>query len=98
MKNSSTYIDSYPYVAALSCHSDVIADPGFKIKGKSKKKQNPEETGVKGGISMLRRELMGEEVKEVVVTPVKETVTAGKALLGLGQRLTHWIGGLVRAH
>ena len=47
---------------------------------------------------MLRRELMKEEVKEVVVTPVKETVTAGKALLGLGQRLTHWIGGLVRAH
>ena len=83
-----------------SCVSaGVIADPGFKTKGKSKKKKNQEnEAGVKGAISELRGKLLGEEVKEVVVRPVKETMTAGKALLGLGHRLTHWVGGLVRAH
>ena len=84
---------------SLPVSAGVIADPGFKTKGKSKKKQHQENgEGVNGAISELRGKLLGEEVKGLVVTPVKETVTAGKALLGLGHRLTHWIGGLVRAH
>ena len=43
-------------------------------------------------ISKLRSELTGEEIKQVVTQPIKETVTAGKSLLGLGQRIGSWFG------
>ena len=45
-------------------------------------------------ISQLRARLLGEEVKMAVVTPVKETVSAGKALLNMGQRLSSWVASL----
>ncbi len=43
----------------------------------------------------VRSELAGEEVKMAVTQPVKETVSAGKAVIGLGARLGRWFSSLV---
>ena len=72
--------------------TDVVADEGSTKAKKSKRKG-----GVKEGVATLRSELLGEERRTVVVQPVKETITAGKALLGLGHRLGGWLATLGRA-
>lgn len=48
-------------------------------------------------MSQLRTHLLGGEVKEAVMTPVKETVSAGKALVGMGQRFSSWVVSLVKS-
>ena len=48
-------------------------------------------------ISKLRAQLQGEEVKQVIVGPVKETVSAGKALINMGQRFSSWVVSLVKS-
>lgn len=48
-------------------------------------------------IPQLRSRLLGEEVKEAAVKPVKETMSAGKALLNMGQRFSTWISSLVKS-
>ena len=76
---------SYPHV-------DVIADVPAAGKKKSKaKKEDP----VQREVAMLRAKLVGEDWMEAVTKPVKETISAGKALAGLGQRLGSWVGRLV---
>ena len=44
---------------------------------------------------MLRATLSEEELRERVTQPMKETLSAGKAILDAGQRLSGWIGSLV---
>ena len=65
-------------------------------KKKSKKGQTLEDPE-KTKIAKLRSELTGEEVKMVVTQPVKETISAGKSLLGLGQRFGSWLGSLIKS-
>ena len=65
-----------------------------KKKSKKQPKLDPDMTVA---ISQLRAHLLGEEVKMAVVTPVKETVSAGKALLNMGQRLSSWVASLVKS-
>ena len=48
-------------------------------------------------VALLRSDLVGEELKEKVTQPVKETLSAGKAFLDAGQRISGWIGSLVKA-
>ena len=48
--------------------------------------------GVEKEIADLRASLLGEELKETISQPVKETMSAGKTLLDAGQRLASWIG------
>ena len=47
-------------------------------------------------IDKLHSELAGEEIKVAVTQPVKETISAGKSLLGLGQRFGSWLGSLIK--
>lgn len=54
---------------------------------------NPEE-----GIPLLRSHLLKEDVTEQVIQPVKETVSAGKSLFGLGKSLTNWMSRLVKTN
>ncbi len=49
----------------------------------------------KGNIERVRSELAGEEFKMAVTQPVKETVAAGKAIIGFGVRLGQWFSSLV---
>ena len=44
---------------------------------------------------MLRAKLVGEDWMEAITKPVKETISSGKALAGLGQRLGSWVGRLI---
>ena len=76
-------------------HAAIIAEETKKSK-KSKEDQSGEDP-VKSKISKLRSELMGEEIKQTVTQPVKETVSAGKSLLGLGQRFGSWLGSLTES-
>lgn len=67
----------------------------MKKSKKSKKgqtTQDPEKTM----IAKLHSELTGEEIKLAITQPVKETISAGKALLGLGQRFGSWLGSLIK--
>ena len=64
---------------------------------KKKKKQPKLDADMTVAISQLRARLLGEEVKMAVVAPVKETVSAGKALLNMGQRLSTWVASLVKS-
>ena len=48
-------------------------------------------------IAQLRSSLRGEEVKEVVTRPVKETLSAGKALLGIGERFSSWVTSIIKS-
>lgn len=73
--------------------TDVI-DPSKASKSKGKKKGRSHQKGM----AELRASLMGEQLTEMVTQPVKETMSAGKALIGLGQRFTGWLGSLVKAN
>ena len=64
----------------------------------SSKKGQTIEDSVRMEIDKLRSELTGEEIKVAVTQPVKETVSAGKSLLGLGQRFGSWLGSLIKSH
>jgi hypothetical protein len=81
----------------------VVADGTVKQQkkrrssGKKKAKQQLNETDVAAKFSQLRAHLLGEEVKVAVTAPVKETVSAGKALLSLGQRFSSWVTSLVKS-
>ena len=75
----------------------VIADPSVKVSKKQKKlKKGDKSEGVSGDLTRLRAALLGEELRERVIQPVKETLSAGKMLMGAGQRLSRWIGSLVK--
>ena len=54
------------------------------------------EDPVKARIAQLHSELTKEEYKFAVSQPIKETITAGKSLLNLGQRFSNWLGSLVK--
>ena len=66
---------------------------GRRWKGKKAKKDADMTTSA----SRLRAFLQGEEVKEAVVAPVKETVSAGKAVINMGQRFSSWLASLVKS-
>ena len=74
----------------------TISDEAKLSKKKSKKGQTIIDP-VKMEIDRLRSELTGEEIKIAVTQPVKETVSAGKSLLGLGQRFGSWLGSLIKS-
>ena len=76
--------------------ADNAVKRGKKRSSKSKKKKM-EEADAAAVVARLRARLLGEEVKEVVTAPVKETLTAGKAMLQLGQRLSSWVSSLVKS-
>ena len=84
----------WPMVHTL--YIDVIADKAKQSKKKPKKGETPEDP-VKTNIAKLRSELTGEELKMVLTQPVKETISAGKSLLGLGQRFGSWLGSLIKS-
>ena len=71
----------------------IIAD-GDKLSKKAKKTTDDP---VKARIAQLHSELTREEYKAAVSQPVKETITAGKSLLNLGQRFSNWLGSLVKS-
>ena len=48
-------------------------------------------------IAKLRSEMEREEFKMAVTEPVKETVSAGKSLLGLGQKFSSWLSSLIKS-
>ena len=84
----------------MNISTDVLADKEVsqgKRKSKRKSKKNKLDEDVTTAIAQLRSRLLGEEIKEVVTAPVKETMSAGKALLGMGQRLTSWVTSLVKS-
>lgn len=72
----------------------IIAD-GVKVSKKTK--TDSAEDSVKTRIAQLRTELTREEFKAVVTQPMKETITAGKSLLSLGQRFSNWLGSLMKS-
>ncbi len=69
----------------------IITD---KSQAKTETKKKPKLTN-EVNIERVRSELAGEEVKMAVTQPVKETVSAGKAVIGLGARLGRWFSSLV---
>lgn len=82
--------------------TDVLADKEVQWqrsrKSARKNKKLPKlDADVVMAISQLRSRLLGEEVKEAVVKPVKETMSAGKALVNMGQRFSTWISSLVKS-
>ena len=49
------------------------------------------------GIPQLRSALFREEIIDELVKPVKETMAAGKSLLGWGRSFTDWMPSLVQS-
>lgn len=74
-------------------HLVVITD---KSRAKSKGKKVTK-SGSKVNIERVRIELASRELQVAVTQPVKETVTAGKAIIGLGARLGRWFSSFVHA-
>ena len=75
-----------------------MADKEVKL-GKRRSKGKKSKKGVEAVdvVSQLRAHLLGEEVKVAITAPVKETLTAGKALLNMGQRFSSWVASLVKS-
>ncbi len=73
--------------------SDLPLDPAGKFAEAGNSQKDTER--VRREIATLRLTLVGEEVRGTVTQPLKETVTAGRSLLELGQRMAGWIGGMV---
>jgi hypothetical protein len=90
--NAAKTIQDKLYVLA-----DKEVDQTTRRSRKKKKKQPKLDADMTVAISQLRARLLGEEVKMAVVAPVKETVSAGKALLNMGQRLSTWVTSLVKS-
>ena len=74
--------------------SGIIADSSVKFK---KQKKGDKSEGVSQDLAQLRAALSGEELRERVTQPVKETLSAGKSLLDAGQRFSRWISGLIKS-
>ncbi len=72
-------------------HAVVITDKSAQGEKKKKKAHSTN----KVSISRVQSELVGEEFKVAIMKPAKETVTAGKAVIGLGARLGRWFSSLV---
>ena len=53
--------------------------------------------GVSQDLALVRAALLGEELRERVTQPVKETLSAGSMVLDAGQRLSGWIASLIKA-
>ena len=66
-------------------------------KTQKKQKKGDESEGVSWDLALLRAALLGEELRERVTQPVKETLSAGEILLGAGQRLSRWISSFVKS-
>ena len=49
------------------------------------------------GILQLRSALFSEEIIDELIKPVKETVAAGKSLLGWGKSFTAWMPSLAQS-
>ena len=82
----------YILVTNLICffyNSVVITD---KSQAETKTRTKPTN---KVNIERVRSELAGEEFKIAVTQPVKETVAAGKSIIGFGARLGQWFSSLV---
>ena len=75
------------YLQVLLC-AVVVADDD-----KQKSKKDP----VNMKVNKLRSELSGYEFKMAITQPVKETLSAGKSLLSLGQRFSGWLRSLVKS-
>ena len=75
----------------------IIADGVELSKEMNETQATDHEDPVKARISQLHSELTKEEYKSAVSQPIKETVTAGKSLLNLGQRFDSWLGSLVKS-
>ncbi len=71
-------------------HTGVISDVPLSPT-KAKHSSSKKDSQVERDIAALRLTLVGEEVREAVTQPMKETVTAGKSLFDLGQRLVGWM-------
>jgi len=81
----------------MNISADVLADKEVsqgKRKSKRKNKKNKLDEDVTTAIAQLRSQLLGEEIREVVTAPVKETMSAGKALL---ERLTSWVTSFIKS-
>ena len=78
----------------------MIADKEVSLgkhrsKKRGKKAKLDKDTAT--AIVQLRSWLRGEEVKEVVTKPVKETLSAGKSLLSMGQKFSSWVASIVKS-
>ena len=67
-------------------------------KSKAESQDTKKSKGTKVSIGRVRSELAGEELKMAITQPVKESVTAGKAIIGLGARVGRWFSSLIKAH
>lgn len=80
---------------------DIVADEEVKqkrkSKSKSKKNKSGQETDKVAVVSQLRACLLGEEVKIAVTAPMKETVSAGKSLINMGQRFSSWVTSIIKS-
>ena len=75
----------------------VIVTIADEAKVSPSKKGQTIADSVRMEIDKLRSELTGEEIKVTVTQPIKETVSAGKSLLGLGRRFGNWLGSLIKS-
>ena len=80
----------YFFILTLSV---VITD-----KSKAESLDTKKNKGNKVSIGRVRSELASEELKVAITQPVKESVTAGKAVIGLGARVGRWFSSLMKAH
>ena len=79
---------------------DVIADkevPLGKHRSKKRGKRAKLDKDPVTAIAQLRSWLRGEEAKEVVTKPVKETLSAGKSMLSMGQKFSSWVASIVKS-
>ena len=96
----SWYFCSKENTRLYNISADVLANMDVsqgKRKSKRKNKKNKLDEDVATAIAQLRSRLLGEEIKEVVTAPVKETMSVGKSLLGMGQRLTSWVTSFIKS-
>eukprot|EP00731_Ephydatia_muelleri_P012417 Em0006g1311a len=73
----------------------VIIDPK-SIHSKRDRKKKAAVTQLTADIERVKSTLGIKGKVEEIVHPVKETVSAGKALLSGGQKLVSWVGGLFK--
>ena len=97
------YYAHFRTLSELALSTDILADK--EVKQTSSRGRWKGKKGKKGKVdgdmtltlAQLRAHLLGEEMKEIVMAPVKETVSAGKALIGMGQRFSSWVASLVKS-
>ena len=79
-------------ILSLLYATAIIADD-IKPSKKSKHEEDP----AKKKIAELRSQLKKKELKRALTQPLEETVSAGKSLLGLGQRFGSWLGSMIKS-